>query len=173
MRKTIATLALAGVAGCASYVIPEGVPTAKLRVTSNAPIHMVPGCGEHARNVKQGMIGNQFWNEESEVQMYGTKAGKRNDVLERFIPAGSEIGFRINGAVPTGAGTALTCTIWFAFAPEQGGQYHARYELDTVEKVCAAQVYLLSERGGKIAETPVKTRTFKQDMWGVVIQPCT
>ncbi|MFL6574504.1 MAG: hypothetical protein ACJ8G4_22315, partial [Burkholderiales bacterium] len=87
--------------------------------------------------------------------------------------AGNEIGFRINGAVPTGVGQVLTCTIWFAFAPEQGGQYHARYELDTVDKVCAAQVYRLSERSGKIAETSVKTRTFKEDIWGVGSQPCT
>src|SRR5262249_16048560 len=175
MNKPIAMLAFAGLAGCASYVIPEGVPTAKLRFTSNANLHMVPRCGEQVKYVKQGMVGNQFWNEESAVQMYGTRPGKRNDVLERLIPAGKEIGFRLNGAVPSGtAGTALTCTIWAAFTPVQGEQYHMRYDIDVAAKECRARVSRLSQSNGTITETPVKSRTFKEDIWGVVAAtpPC-
>ena len=74
-----------------------------MRFTSNVTLSVLPGCGENSSAVKRGMIGLHFMHEESPVQMLGTRAGKRNDVVERLVPADHEIGFRLYGGVRTGS----------------------------------------------------------------------
>lgn len=153
-------LAAALLSGCAT-TIPEGTPTAMVRFTSNVPLNMSPQCGQHVLAVKNGLIGNQFWLEESPVKMIGTQPGKRNDVLERLVPAESEFGFKLGGASIIDRKTGATCILNLAFTPRNGAQYQIHYDLDVGRMVCTARIYRLSENG---KTEQIKWRKFKDEL---------
>jgi hypothetical protein len=167
---SLLALSVALLSGCAT--IPEGAPTAMVRFTSNVDLHMSTKCGPHASAVKLGLIGNQFWNEESPVRMLGTQPGKRNDVLERLVPAEEEIGFRLHGGTATGVNTGMACTYYLTFTPRKDEQYHVHYELNTAAKACSARLYRLSEKNGAIERTPLQAKRFKEATFGTVDRPC-
>jgi hypothetical protein len=171
MRATsLLVLSATLLASCAS-TIPEGAPTAMVRFTSNVDLHMSTKCGPYASAVKLGLIGNQFWNEESPVKMHGTRPGKHNDVLERLIPAENEIGFRLHGGTATGVNTGMACTVYLAFNPRKGEQYQVHYDLNTVGKVCTAKLYRLSEKNAVVERTPLPARRFTETCC-IVDRPC-
>jgi hypothetical protein len=160
-KTPIFLLAAALLGGCATR-IPEGTPTAMVRFTSNVPVMMSPICGEHVRAVKNGLIHNQFWNEESPVKMIGTQPGKRNDVLERLVPAESEFGIKLGASTNIDTKTTATCVINVAFTPSKGEQYQIDYDFDVGRKVCTARIYRLSAKNGKTE--PIKWRKFKDEL---------
>jgi hypothetical protein len=104
--------------------------------------------------------------------MLGTQPGKRNDVLERLIPAEEEIGFRLFGATPTGVNKSMGCTFYLTFTPRKDEQYHVHYELNTAAKVCSARLYRLSEKNGVIDRTALPAKRFREALWGTVNRPC-
>jgi hypothetical protein len=142
-------------AGCATPLFPEGIPTAMIRFTANAPVVIGMPC-ERDRFVKGGFIKNPYTSEMSPVKMYGTRGDKNNEVIERLIPAERTLPFR----VMWGGGVArrmVQCVVVFSIRPAPHEQYQADYVLSP-DGFCALKMYRLSEKNGAIEKTemPVK-----------------
>lgn len=159
-------LAMLGVAaltvGCAAPRLPEGTPTALMRVTSNGDNALFhPICGRDREWVQGGLINNPFSSEVSPVRMYGTRTDKNKEVIERTIPAERPFGVLVNSAVTAGTSGRrdLNCGGNVVFNPVEGAQYHVEHQWLPGYDTCQISVYRLTQEiSGEIRRTRVPTR---------------
>lgn len=166
MLRNPLAVAMLGVAaltvGCAAPRLPEGTPTALMRVTSNGGNALFrPICGRDLEWVQGGLINNPFSNEVSPVRMYGTRTDKNNLVIERAIPAERPFGLLVNGALSAAVSGRrdLNCGGNVVFNPVEGAQYHVVHEWLGGYDTCQISVYRLTQEiSGEVRRTRVPTR---------------
>ena len=144
-------------AGCATPPFPEGIPTAMIRFTANAPVAIGMPC-ERDRFVKGVFIKNPYTSEMSSVKMYGSRSDKNNEVIERLIPADRTLSFRIMWGKPTRSGI-VQCIAVISFRPMPNEQYQADYVLSP-DAFCALKMYRLSEKNGAIQKTEIPVKRY-------------
>lgn len=143
----------AALAGCAAS-IPQGMPTAMMRATADVPSIFAPACLSDRSYVFNGLIKHDYWSEVSPVKMYGTRADKNNQVIERLIPAGRGIAFMMSGVAPTDKPDIYkNCRVTFAFEPKPDEQYSAH--LTFHEKGCSVNLARLDLQQGQIKKTQI------------------
>lgn len=145
-------------AGCVSF--PEGIPTAMIRFTANAPVIITSMCPRD-NFIRQGLIKNDYLSETSPVKMYGTRSVKNNEIVERLIPAERTLLFRVRWghAGVSGSQISLTqCDILFSLAPRPHEQYQADYILGS--NSCGLKMYRLSEKSGAIQKTEIPVQLY-------------
>lgn len=143
-------------AGCASF--PEGIPTATIRFTADAPVIIKSMCPGDTF-IKPGLIRNPYLSETSPVKMYGTRNDKNNEVVERLIPAERTLLFRVRWGHAGMSGSQMTltqCDTLFSLAPRPQEQYQADYALGA--NSCSLKLYKLSEKSGVIQKTEIPVR---------------
>lgn len=163
MKKLIKVLCISQLVGCATYGLPQGTPSAMIRFTSDTPVQFSLPCSKDAALVKRGLVHNQFWKEQSEIKMYGTRPDKNSDVMERLIPAERELAFMFGS---TSAGTDGTigdktiyaCMVTMSFIPRTGEQYEATYRW--IGDHCTVKLYRLSASNEEIRKTELKALLF-------------
>jgi hypothetical protein len=153
--RIVTALLLGSLAACAIYGIPEGTPTAMLRLTTDTPgAHFSLPCSTDTLLVKQALVGNPHWAEQSELKMYGTRPDKNSEVIERLIPADRELAFFVNGGRRKEDGQGYGCSLTMSFVARAGEQYEASYRW--IGDRCTVNVYRLSTGNQGIQKTPLE-----------------
>lgn len=129
-----------------------------IRFTSDTPVQFSLPCSQDGTLVKRGLLHNQFWKEQSEIKMHGTRPDKNSDVMERLIPAERELAFMF-GATSAGMNGAIyACTLTMSFIPRTGEQYEATYHW--IEDRCTVKLYQLSANNEEVRKTELKAILF-------------
>jgi hypothetical protein len=155
-------------AGCATPPFPDGIPTAMIRFTANAPVAIGMPC-ERDRSVKGGFIQNPYSSEVSPVKMYGTRSDKNNEVIERLIPAERTLPFRImwGGGIDW---KLVQCVATFSIRPVPQEQYQADYLL-AYNGSCTLKVYRLAEKKGAIVKTEIPVKRYPEAEGATAVCP--